>query len=112
MQKRVGWVLVILVALVLTVAAVSYTNWLKESKRELEMQETAMTISLSRLRAETDDLNNQIAKVGSSEYVEKIARAEYHFLRDGELRFSFTNEEMLDVYTEEEQAILDEELGV
>ena len=111
MHKPVHWGLVIFIALAMTVAAVSYVTWMWDHTQELDAQEAALTVALSRLRTQSEDLQDQIKDVGSSEYVETIARAEYEFLRDGELRFRFNDEAMLDVYTQQESAILAEELG-
>ena len=51
----------------------------------------------------------ELQQVGSSSYIENIARKNYSFLRPKEKRFEITNPEDLNGYTYEEMQILQEE---
>ena len=54
-------------------------------------------------------LSAELQQVGSSSYIENIARQNYSFLRPDEKRFEITNPENLNGYTYEEMQILQEE---
>lgn len=54
-------------------------------------------------------LSAELAQVGSSSYIENVARQNFSFLRKGEKRFEITNPENLNGYTYEEMQILQEE---
>ena len=111
MQKPVRWSLLTLVCAVMLIAFFSYRNWIHEEIGELEQQTAALTVTLSRMRAETTELEEAIERVGTDADIEEKARAQYGFMKDGELRFEVNNPEMLDAYTEEEKLILSQELG-
>ena len=51
----------------------------------------------------------ELQQVGSSSYIENIARQNYSFLRPDEKRFEIRNPENLNGYTYEEMQILQEE---
>ncbi|MCH5286922.1 MAG: hypothetical protein J1E43_05850 [Christensenellaceae bacterium] len=54
-------------------------------------------------------LSAELDQVGSSSYIENVARQNFSFLWEGELRFEITNPENLNGYTYEEMQILQEE---
>ncbi len=58
---------------------------------------------------EYDALCAELKQVGSSSYIENVARKDFSFLKKGELRFEITNPEDLSGYTYEEIAILQQE---
>lgn len=51
----------------------------------------------------------ELQQVGSSSYIENVARQHYAFLKPGELRFEISNPEDLNGYTYEEMQILQKE---
>ena len=58
---------------------------------------------------EYNALSAELAQVGSSSYIENVARQYYSFLKPGELRFEISNPEDLNGYTDEEMKILQQE---
>ena len=54
-------------------------------------------------------LTVELQQVGSSSYIENVARQYYSFLKPGELRFEISNPEDLNGYTYEEMQILQQE---
>ena len=54
-------------------------------------------------------LSAELAQVGSSSYIENVARQNFAFLWEDEKRFEITNPENLNGYTYEEMQILQEE---
>ena len=81
------------------------------SRSEAEEQAAALQQSLVRLQNEKLRLEETLSQAGTSSYVETIARTEYAYLKEGELRFEVVNPESLDAYTEAEMRILMEEKG-
>ena len=73
-------------------------------------QETVLRVELSELREDVESIQTEINDVGSDAYIERHARTEYQFIKPGELRFGFTNEEALSAYTNEERAIYEQEM--
>ena len=80
-------------------------------RSDAEARESALSQSIVRLQNEQISLNGQLQQVGTSGYVETIARTEYAYLKEGEIRFEIINPEILDAYTEEEMQILIEEMS-
>lgn len=72
-------------------------------------QNTQAARSLLLAQEEYDKLSAELAQVGSSSYIENIARQNYSFLKPGELRFEISNPEALNGYTYEEMQILQTE---
>ena len=56
------------------------------------------------------ELRLAISRAGTDADIEEKARAEYGYMKEGELRFEFTNPALLDEYTDEETEILKREL--
>lgn len=83
---------------------------LMSTMAELTAKETALRVTLSELKDDALDIQNQISQVGSKSYVESVAREEYAFIKPGELRFEFTNPQALEP-TDEEEALLRQALG-
>ena len=55
-------------------------------------------------------LTAELKQVGSSSYIENVARQYYSFLKPGELRFEISNPDDLNGYTDEEMKILQQEI--
>ena len=97
MRKPISWALVVVCCAALMIAVLSYRNWIEEQIVLLGGEEATLTVTLSQRRADAD--------------IEEKARSEYGYMKEGELRFEFTNPELLDAYTDEEMAILQREIS-
>ena len=64
---------------------------------------------LTLIQNQYDALSAELQQVGSSSYIENVARQNYSFLKRGELRFEVSNPEALNAYTYEEMLIYQEE---
>lgn len=72
--------------------------------QDQQSQIVDMELNVSELKAE-------LARVGTDGYVENAAREKYEYIKDGEIRFKFSDPQKLQNYTEEEwQIIVDENL--
>lgn len=72
--------------------------------RQQQEQIVVMEQSVAELKAE-------LARVGTDGYVENEAREKYDYVKNGEMRFEFSDPAKLQNYTEEEwQIILEEDL--
>ena len=57
------------------------------------------------------ELRNELSRVGTDGYVENEARTRYDYVRNGEIRFEFSDPQMLSYYTQSEwEIIMDEGL--
>ena len=110
MRKPISWALVIVACAALMIAVLSYRNWIEEQIVRLDGEETTLTVTLAQRRAETEELRLTITRAGTDADIEEKARAEYGYMKEGELRFEFTNPALLDEYTDEETEILKREL--
>ena len=71
-----------------------------------QQQETIVTMEQT-----VAALRNELDRVGTDGYVEIEARTRYDYMRDGEIRFEFSDPAMLDNYTTQEwDIIMDEQL--
>ena len=111
MRKPLSWGLVIFACAVLIFVMLSYRNWVEEETARLRGDEASLTVELSRRRAESEELRLSISRAGTDADIEEKARSEYGYMKEGELRFEFTNPELLDVYTEDEMNIYQREIS-
>ena len=74
-------------------------------------EEEALQLALAELQEEEKDLKNQLNLVGTDSYIISSARENYAFLKEGEIRFEFSNPEALYSYSEEELRILVDEVA-
>lgn len=111
MRKPISWALVVVCCAALMIAVLSYRNWIEEQIVLLGGEEATLTVTLSQRRAESEELRLQIKRAGTDADIEEKARSEYGYMKEGELRFEFTNPELLDAYTDEEMAILQREIS-
>ena len=59
------------------------------------------------------ELRNELSRVGTDGYVENEARTRYDYVRNGEIRFEFSDPQMLSYYTQSEwEIIMDERISV
>ena len=68
-------------------------------------------VLLAELQEEEKDLINQLNLVGTDSYIISSARENYAFLKEGEIRFEFSNPGALYTYSEEELRILVDEVA-
>lgn len=81
------------------------------SRSAMEEQYAQQQERIVAMEQEVAALENELARVGTDGYVENEARGRYDYVREGELRFEFSDPDKLDHYTEEEwQIIMDEGL--
>ncbi len=111
MHKPISWWTVALVCVVIAAGMLSYRGWMLEQIDELHERETAYTVSLARLNADSNDLRMDIEHAGTESDIEEKARIEHGYMKEGELRFAFDNAEALDDYTAREQLIYEKETG-
>lgn len=109
MQQTMRWSSLIIMMLVLFGIFFFFQNKISAKTLDLEEQETTLRVNLSSILDKNLSLQDEIANVGSEYYIESKARAEYQFVKPGELSFSFTNPAALYEYSEEEIAILQQE---
>ena len=74
-------------------------------------QEEALRQALAELQEEEKDLKNQLSIVGTNEFIVSSAMKNYDFVKDGDIRFEFSNPEALYTYSEEELRILVDEMA-
>ena len=110
MHKPISWPALAFVCMVIVIAFFSYRGWMLGQIEEMNEKETVLTVSLARLNAESNDKQDEIERVGTDADIEAKARANYGYMKEGELRFKFNNPEALDEYTDEEKLILEQEL--
>ena len=72
-------------------------------------QQTQVSRELLLAQEAYNALTAELQQVGSSSYIENVARQYYAFLKPGELRFEISNPEDLSGYTYEEMQILQQE---
>ena len=75
----------------------------------MEAERTQVSRELVLTQDQYNSLSAELAQVGSSSYIENVARQNYAFLWEDEKRFEITNPEDLNGYTYEEMQILQEE---
>ena len=81
------------------------------SRRGMEAQYAQQQAVIVVMEQEVAALRNELARVGSDGYVEIEARTRYDYVRNGEIRFEFSDPALLDNYTMQEwEVIMDEQL--
>ena len=110
-QTIIRWQAILgVLALMLVVFAVLMVN-ATHTRTEAEAQNEVLQQAVVRLQNEQLGLQQQLSQVGTSSYVESVARTDYAYLKEGELRFEVVNPDSLDAYTESEMRIFIEEMG-
>ena len=104
-----SWPMVFIMLALILGAFVGGMKLNQQDGRRLRERESTLQYNLSRRETSMLELQQELDNVGSNAYIETRARAEYHYLKPGELRFEVVNADQLDSYTEEEwQIVLDE----
>ena len=108
-EWQVSWYLVIVLVIVLAGVFIAGMVINQRQRTRLAEQEATLQMALSRREEQQLSLQQKIDNIGSKSYIETRARADYAYLKPGELRFEVVNSDQLDNYTDEEwQVILDE----
>ena len=109
MQKSMSWFGLVFRVLLLLFVYILLHAFLSSYHASLLDQETNLTVKLTDLHQENTQLEDDIADVGSDQYVQSHARAELHFINPGELSFRFASPDSLFSDTPEESAIREAE---
>jgi cell division protein FtsB len=111
MQRSVslkGFVLVL--ALIVAVFLILHTV-LRSGVDERAEKEKELKVRLTRLEEENKDLTTQLNVVDTDDYIRSSAVRNYSFVQKDAIRFEFTNPEALYGYSQEELAILMDEIS-
>lgn len=103
------WRYLVIALLVLSLAFVLVMRGVRKDRATILEAQSQSSRELLLTQENYDALTVRLAQVGSSGYIENIARQNYSFVRKNEKRFEITNPEFLDGYTYEELQILQEE---
>ena len=103
-----GFIAVLSVILVLFLAF----HLMLQSDLSRKREETeALNAALPRLQDEHRDLTNQLSVVGTEDYIVSSAMQNYSYVSRDDIRFEFSNPDALYAYTDQEIAVLVEELA-
>ena len=81
------------------------------SRGAMEEQYAQQQQAIVVMEQEVAALRSELSRVGTDGYVENEARTRYDYVRNGEIRFEFSDPAMLDNYTTQEwDIIMDEQL--
>ena len=83
---------------------------LRGTLNEKERQETELQEELAKLEERNRELNNQLARVGTDDYIVSSAIRDYSFMNKDDSRFEYDHPEALQAYAEAEFTILMEEM--
>lgn len=83
---------------------------LRGTLNEKERQETELQEELAKLEERNRELNNQLARVGTDDYIVSSAIRDYSFMNKDDIRFEYDHPEALQAYSEAEFTILMEEM--
>ena len=111
MQRSVslkGFVLVL--GLIVAVFLILHTV-LRSGVDERAEKEKELKVRLTRLEEENKDLTTQLNGVDTDDYIRSSAVRNYSFVQKDAIRFEFTNPDAIYGYSEEELAILMDEIS-
>ncbi len=111
MQRSVslkGFVLVL--GLILAVFLILHTV-LRSGVDERAEKEKELRVRLTRLEEENKDLTTQLNVVDTDDYIRSSAVRDYSYVQKDAIRFEFTNPEAIYGYSQEELAILMDEIS-
>lgn len=111
MQRSVslkGFVLVL--GLIVAVFLILHTV-LRSGVDERAEKEKELKVRLTRLEEENKDLTTQLNVVDTDDYIRLSAVRNYSFVQKDAIRFEFTNPDAIYGYSEEELAILMDEIS-
>lgn len=111
MQRSVslkGFVLIL--GLIVAVFLILHTV-LRSGVDERAEKEKELKVRLTRLEEENKDLTTQLNVVDTDDYIRSSAVRNYSFVQKDAIRFEFTNPDAIYGYSEEELAILMDEIS-
>lgn len=103
------WPYLAVALLVIVTAFLLVMRGIQQDKRAILEAQSRANQDLLLTQEAYNDLSAELMQVGSSSYIENLARQNFSFLRPGEKRFEITNPEHLNGYTYEEMQILQQE---
>lgn len=109
-RKVIRWKPLLLLLAVLLVIFYVIMAQSRQRLEELSTQSNQLQQTYALLDQENKELNKTLKYVATDTYVEEIARSEFGYLRDGEIRFRFSSIDVLRGYTAQEYQLLTEEL--
>ncbi len=107
--KVITWRGMIVIAGVFLLAFLVGLAWVYIARRPMEEQSALRQDTIVRLEQEVAELRTELERVGTDGYVEIQARTNFDYVRNGEIRFEFSDPDRLSYYTEEEWDIIMEE---
>lgn len=108
-RKVISWRGMAFICGALLLAFLVATIGIQSSRANLLSQRAANQGQNVSMEMTLSELKSELARVGSDGYVENEAREKHDYIKDGEMRFEFTNPQKLQNYTAEEWAIIVEE---
>ena len=103
------WRYLFVLLFLLCLAFLLVMRGVRGDRAEMEASRAQVSRELMLTQDEYNALSAELAQVGSSSYIENVARQNYAFLWEDEKRFEITNPEDLNGYTYEEMQILQQE---
>ena len=106
------WRYLVIALLVILLLFSLAMNSLRRDRVAVMDQQTQVSRELILAQDQYNALTLELQQVGSSSYIESVARQYYSFLKPGELRFEISTPDDLYGYTEEEMKILQQEIKI
>ena len=103
-----GFVLILGIALVIFLAL---HLMLRDSLNKKTEKEKDLQVTLTRLEEKNRGLKEQLARVGTEQFIVSSAIQDYSFMNKNDIRFDFDHPEALYAYSEQEIRILMDELA-
>ena len=103
------WRYLVIALLVILLAFTFAMHGIRKDRAVMLDQQTQTSKELILAQEAYNALYAELQQVGSSSYIENVARQYYAFLKPGELRFEISNPDDLNGYTYEEMQILQQE---
>ena len=108
----VRWPMVIagvLAIIFLTICSIVHLDAQRVAMNQQEMEKARVSYQL---KQEKKALEKEIASIETKGYLEKTARSDWGYIKEGEMCFTVINPEALGNYTSQETQILSEELSL
>lgn len=109
-RKVISWPLLAVIVVVIFVAFFVLMNRRSTFRSRLQETHARQEAEINSLSEGLASLNIQLQRMGTDGFVENEAREKYDFIKQGEIRFVFTNPDALSDYTQEEMQIIMEEM--
>lgn len=110
-RKVISWRGMAIIAIVFFAVFGAAMYGILTSRHAMQEQYALQHQQIVSMELDVSELKSELARVGTDGYVENEAREKYDYIKDGEMRFEFSDPQKLQNYTAEEwQVILDEKL--